>query len=411
MADHLDKLTVCPNCNTPLLHHENYCPTCGQQNHELKLPLGHLVYEVVENITHFDDKLWLTLKAIFTRPGQITVDFLAGKRVRYVPPVRLYVFVSVIFFFLVGKSVEHQVEKGVEAYNEAVSDTTSKRLQIDLKSLIQNDSLLKVHQLYGLAGQVSIKSPFNEAGLAQMAKWLKNSTVRQRDSLLRKNEVSVNTANRTRLNELITLIPAQPLLASEVSLIGLATIKFKNEAERRTYEERVSQMTDAQIDSLIRTGSKEPGWFMRKLYRQSAKFANLFEGENADDLLHTVTKNLSVVMFVLMPFVAALLLFFYFRRGRYYYEHLIFSVHIHTVLFMLFSLALLITYFLDSQTTSSIMNFSLLLGWIYFFLSLKRVYGQTWFITTVKFLLLSLVYLFTAAMFTAGAIFVGMMTF
>lgn len=409
-AGHPGKLTVCPNCDTPLPHQENYCPNCGQQNHELKLPLGHLIYEVVENITHFDDKLWRTLKAIFTRPGQITADFLAGKRVRYVPPVRLYVFVSVIFFFLVGKFADDQVEKGLESVEEITSDTARTGIAMDLEAFVHNDSLLKARRLRAIAGQIKLMSPLNEAGMARAASRLKQTTFAQRDSLLRKNRISITPASRRQLDELIALVPDQPKITTRVN-VGFGSVAFGSEAERRTYQERVPRMSDAQLDSLIRAEGDKPGWFTRKFHRQVAKFANFKEGNYAHEFMHVVTKNLSFVMFVLMPFVAVLLLLFYFRRGRYYYEHLIFSVHIHTVLFMLFSLALLTTYFFDPQTTSNVLGVTVLAGWLYFLLSLKRVYAQNWFKTTVKFLLLSLTYFFTAVLFLVGAVFAGMLTF
>ncbi len=69
---------VCPNCDEQLQESFEFCPTCGQENHDLRIPFGHFAYEFVENITHFDTKLWSTLKLIFSKPGQLTKDFVEG---------------------------------------------------------------------------------------------------------------------------------------------------------------------------------------------------------------------------------------------------------------------------------------------------------------------------------------------
>ena len=408
MANHHNKLTVCPNCGTQLGPDNNFCPSCGQENHEVKLPLGHILYEFVESITHFDNKLWNSLKAIFTRPGKMTAEFLEGKRIRYVPPARLYVFVSVIFFFLIGRFADYQVEESMKEFNEA--KTSNRRLNTDLEGLISNNSLLEKRGLDDLANSIDLKTSFSKHGLVSIARQLKHLNPGQLDSLLREADVDITDANQTKLRELIALVPDTPRVSVDVDL-AFSKRKFKTNEEREAYEEKVKHMSDAQIDSLIRIDGDTPGWLARKVYRQQGKFTHLDKGENTHQLLHTVTKNISVVMFILMPFVAVLLLLFYFRRGRLYYEHLIFSVHIHTVLFILFSLALATTFFAHPDVTSSVLQWTFWLSWLYFLFSLKRVYGQSWGKTLTKFLLLSVMYGFTALLFMIGAVGIGFLTF
>lgn len=60
--------------------------------------IGHFVAEAVESLTHADSRLWRTLAALLLRPGFLTREFFAGRRVRYLPPVRLYLVISVLFF-------------------------------------------------------------------------------------------------------------------------------------------------------------------------------------------------------------------------------------------------------------------------------------------------------------------------
>ena len=99
MGRRKNKKTHCLNCQYSFHQEENFCPNCGQENHDLKIPFSHFVEEFLEGLFHFDSKVWFTLKTLFFHPGKITNDFLKGKRVSFVPPIRLYVFFSFIFFF------------------------------------------------------------------------------------------------------------------------------------------------------------------------------------------------------------------------------------------------------------------------------------------------------------------------
>jgi Protein of unknown function (DUF3667) len=93
--------TLCANCGTPL--NGKYCSACGQRHHDLPIHhFWHFVGEAAEDLTHADSRLWQTLIALLFRPGFLTREFLDGRRARYLPPVRLYLVVSVIFFVIAG---------------------------------------------------------------------------------------------------------------------------------------------------------------------------------------------------------------------------------------------------------------------------------------------------------------------
>jgi hypothetical protein len=58
--------------------------------------------ETFETLTHADSRLWRTLRALLTRPGMLTREYFAGRRERYLPPIRLYLVLSVAFFLLLA---------------------------------------------------------------------------------------------------------------------------------------------------------------------------------------------------------------------------------------------------------------------------------------------------------------------
>jgi hypothetical protein len=78
----------CENCGAPLTG--KYCSACGQHHFDHPVhDFGHFVSEAFEDLTHADSRLWRTLIALLFRPGFLTREFLDGRRVRYLPPVRL----------------------------------------------------------------------------------------------------------------------------------------------------------------------------------------------------------------------------------------------------------------------------------------------------------------------------------
>jgi hypothetical protein len=92
--------TACQNCGTPLAG--PYCASCGQRHEPHIHSVPHFVAEAAETLTHADSRLWRTLGHLLTRPGRLTREFLAGRRARYLPPFRLYVVVSLLYFVLIA---------------------------------------------------------------------------------------------------------------------------------------------------------------------------------------------------------------------------------------------------------------------------------------------------------------------
>ena len=88
--------TRCANCGVALAG--LFCHACGQRHEPEVLTLGHFVAEATESLTHADSRLWRTLAALLLRPGFLTREFFAGRRARYLPPVRLYLVISVLCF-------------------------------------------------------------------------------------------------------------------------------------------------------------------------------------------------------------------------------------------------------------------------------------------------------------------------
>jgi hypothetical protein len=298
---HRNKTTACPNCGTGLQAGFEFCPHCGQENHDLRVPFKHFAYEFVENLTHFDTKLWSTLKMIFTKPGQLTKDFIEGKRARYVHPVRFYVFTSVIFFGLLTIYLDRGIaEEAPDGPGPGSGRTPARALSISASS-----------------------APSTGDG--------------------------THGADR----------PRQP--------IG-----------------RIM------ADSLVFAEGDSLGWFGRRAVRSLGRIdVDTVTGRQL--LIHTAVRSVSIIMFILMPFTAILLLWIFYRQ-RYYWEHLIFSIHIHTIFFLYFSILLLFALVLPGEWPDWLLAPAMLVCLGYLVLSLRAVYCRPWISTLMRFLVMSIPY-------------------
>lgn len=101
----------CLNCDTELTG--RYCATCGQEDHSLSVPLHRLVLDFLSDQFQFDARVWRTLHLLIFRPGWLTHEYLLGRRQRHIPPVRLYLFVSIVFFLVAGLLPSHASLNGV----------------------------------------------------------------------------------------------------------------------------------------------------------------------------------------------------------------------------------------------------------------------------------------------------------
>jgi hypothetical protein len=92
---------VCANCGASLSG--RYCSACGQRHEPQIHSVAHFAAEGFESISHADSRLWRTLWYLLSRPGFLTREFFSGRRMSYLPPFRLYLVISVVFFLVVGR--------------------------------------------------------------------------------------------------------------------------------------------------------------------------------------------------------------------------------------------------------------------------------------------------------------------
>jgi hypothetical protein len=93
---------ACSNCGEVLQPRFAYCPACGQQTGRRIVPFVALAKEFGEEYFSFDSKILRSLYPLLLRPGFLTVEFLQGRRARYIPPLRMYLTISLLAFLLLA---------------------------------------------------------------------------------------------------------------------------------------------------------------------------------------------------------------------------------------------------------------------------------------------------------------------
>lgn len=131
----------CLNCGTNI--QLSYCPECGQREIDSDPTLREFLHELAEELLHWDGKLFRTYRLLVTRPGELTREYLAGRRVRYISPLRVYLTCSVLFFF-VG-AVVPQPQRAVVRHGRQGST------QLGLITITESDSAATIASLDSMA--------------------------------------------------------------------------------------------------------------------------------------------------------------------------------------------------------------------------------------------------------------------
>src|ERR1700748_2921392 len=118
--------THCENCGAELQGH--WCAQCGQPAIEYRRSFRYVVADLLNEFLNWDSKFFTTIALLVLKPWRLTNEFLAGKRVRYVNPLRLYLLASILFFFAVNYGA-----KGIHVDPSKLGPKDRADLQADLK--------------------------------------------------------------------------------------------------------------------------------------------------------------------------------------------------------------------------------------------------------------------------------------
>ena len=359
-----DAPTHCENCHAPL--QGEFCHQCGQSIHNPVRHAGHAIEEVFESFWHLDGRLFRTLRDLLA-PGRTALEYLAGHRQRYLPPLRLFVIMSLLAFF-VGKLTIH-VDK------EPVS------LQVDTSAITGSKTVEEVKRNRDrmLAG---IEKTRNGDG----------NSIPGVNALQIAAQVQIEGE---AANRIVELKPRSPSAAGDA-----APSRRKSEGALFSKDNEAwdPARNPVDIDWLPAFANE---WLTGKLI-QGRENIERMEGR-PDLMFRAFMTSLPSALFLLVPVFALMLKIAYVFKRRLYLEHLVVALYSHvfllmtlTVVFLLFALAAWIQPHANWLAVCVYLAISALLAWvpIYLLLMQKRVYAQGWPMTLVKYSVIGVAYFY-----------------
>ncbi len=100
---------ICKNCGQELEKNFKYCPACGQEHKDKVVHFKQFILDFLGDYFTFDSLIIRSVRPLLFNPGFLTQEFIVGRRVRYIPPLRMFIFISIVFFLVLGP-VEQTIE-------------------------------------------------------------------------------------------------------------------------------------------------------------------------------------------------------------------------------------------------------------------------------------------------------------
>ena len=325
--------------------------------------------EFVDNYLGLDSKMAHSALPFLFNPGALTNRFNEGRIKHFIHPVRLYLVMSLFYFFTISyllsgfdlRTFEDEAELTSATINELRYDDDLEFLSDSTKMSLLGDSL---------AARFTNVQTFNQL-----------------------------------FDSLKTTPELEELKDMEISLAGIELPgedeeKFIDKMHRLARNRRVTD--EAFLDSLRGRNSEDSPFDttffsasqIEHLTKQTRKIF-----ENDQGFKNFVLGNLPFMMFILIPLFAGILKLLYARRKHLYIKHVVHALHIHSFVYLLYGLGLLLIFKLISSNVENYEAWRSILGLVFFvitttyaYISFLKVYKQGWFKSLIKFWIVGAIY-------------------
>lgn len=330
---------TCLNCGFHVDKH--YCSSCGQPNVELKESFWAFIGHSVAHYFHFDSKFFQTMSPLLTKPGAVTLDYIAGKRARYINPVNLYIFVSIVYFLIVPASQEKYNTHGIEHKKEGTAASID-----SIQSGIEKAGNFKGMLKYGL----------NKAKISLVIDEYKRMSFKSQSIYLDSvKKITSDSADSESITDLIHSL-------------------------ERVHEKR----QDSTFESYLIRQRKLPeserdNWYERLLKKRDIK-VSVKSAKGDWTIGDEIKKYKPKQYFLLMPLLAFFIMVMFRKNHIYYLDHLIFTIHGMTAYFIVSIICYpIIKYvFGIDSTIGGIIEFGIFV-WVcwYLYTGLRVFYNRT----------------------------------
>jgi len=347
----------CLNCNAILKG--SYCHECGQPERHFIRFFPKVFWEMINEAFDLDSKIFRTIIPLILSPGRLTMEYIAGRRARYVNPLRLYIITSILFFITI--SIFTDVGENPDGLGEDNNGIISR---VETEEVV--DDLEKAK---------AMGANISEQQIDQVQKIIDD--VKQGDSGA--EAVNKNKEFRVSLDDGTEWHPKTN------------PIQFNNFFGPDTTQELNDYLWELKLKA--QKVDDDPKDFVEEIY-------NIFPQ----------------LMFILLPLFALLLKIVYIFKKRYYMEHLVVALHSHSFIFLSLMSILLITELAEQSGIPDWLVDTLnMIGIVWMvwvpinlFLQQKRIYAQGKFMTFIKFIFIGVTYANLLSLTAIAAVIVGL---
>ncbi|MBS9464235.1 DUF3667 domain-containing protein [Flagellimonas sp. 389] len=360
--------TNCLNCGHLLDISDRYCPNCSQANSTKKLVLKDFFDEFFSNLVNYDSKLLQTLYALLIKPGTITKDYINGKRVAYTNPFRFLLSLAFLYFLIFTYNNRFSaVDKAFEGFDEKLEQAEVMSLD-----LTPEDSLVVRKETEKVLSRLdSIEIP--ETNISEQLKLLDSIDIFDLEKKSKRKDSLIKANPRTYFKS----INDSTGWSDVFSKMEFFTKKIRQDTLRNFSDVEARYGIGNNFEDKLAFNSSNS---LLKAIREPGSFLNA-----------TISK-LPFVIFFFLPVFTIFIWVVYIRKNYTYTDHLIFSFHNQSLLFILLILSLVIDSIFDTASSGM---FLLIFG-IYLYKSMRKFYGQGRFKTIVKYIFLNTIFTFLA---------------
>ncbi|MES2265858.1 MAG: DUF3667 domain-containing protein [Bacteroidota bacterium] len=349
MKKHYRKENDCLNCGTIL--QGKFCHNCGQENLEMKESFGHMLNHAVSDYFHFDYQFFHTLKPLFFKPGHLTNEYMVGHRAQYLHPVKMYIFISLIFFVLFFQGNKKK---------DIIKDNRQTEQEISEKAKTAIDK--------GIADNENLTATQKDQLSKAIKTYVPDTLAKEIDADLAKDSVKVNVDNNDDEGGFTFFGDDKP-------------DKYATYDDYLTYQ---AKLPPKDKDNMLER------YLIKKNYDWKAR------GKNAKEVLWEGFKhNAPKMMFLLLPLFALILKLAFWKNHKLYVEHIIYAIHLHCYLFSFLAFTMLLKLFIPHnwQTIIGLITTATMLTIIwYIYRSLRVVYNRSRWRTISKMFGVSFMY-------------------
>ncbi len=356
----------CLNCGAPLAG--QYCAQCGQRATSRFISLWGLLRDAFGDLFELDSRLWRTVTPLLIRPGLLTKEYLQGRRARYMPPFRMYLVLSLVFFIVAFIDPQDKLAVFYEPATETaevlsppgISEEEVEERRRAIQELIDE----------GVLDPEWVPPEYREQADTPDEGASPDETSTDEDS--------VEDSKDEEDNDVVVTL-------DDDGFMGSCTLDEFD-------------MGDS------------PEWLKRRMTPERLKNAcEQIKATGWTGFSDAILDNIPAGLIILLPIIALILKMLYPLSRRYYVEHLLFFVHFHSFFFLILSLQILLSRlgawigFAETLFTVVIVAASFYIP-VYLFVAMRQVYGQGRFVTLLKYIWLVFWYLMGFICVMMGAV-------